>query len=546
MEKIWLQQYQPGIPAEINPDCFPSLPAMLLDSVTRYADKPAAICAGIELTYRDLDRLSAGFAAWLQSAGIGKGARVAVMLPNILQFPIAFFGILRAGMIAVGCNPLYTARELEHQLKDSGAEAIVVLDNLAAAHREVFGRTAIRWTIVTSPADQATLPALPCSAGAPPPASTGVIRLIDALEAGLNSPLGEVDIMGGDIACLQYTGGTTGLSKGAMLTHRNLVANVSQLNAWLQPALKQVEGKAAFSPGASPMYHAMGLIGFFSSIVSGRTVILIPNPRDIAGFVKTLQKYPFNTLGGSNSLLAALLDNEGFRQLDFSSLLLTTSGAMPTRMEIATKWHQVTGVPVAEAYGLSEATMLVTCNPLGISEFNGTVGVPVPSAVVTIRNADGVEVPIGEIGEVCVQGPQVMKGYWNHPEETARVMTDDKALRTGDIGRMDERGYLTIVDRAKDMIIVSGFNVYPSEIETIIAAYPGVKECAVIGVSDDKSGEVPKAFVVREGPHLTVAEIQDHCRKNLTGYKMPKFIEFIDELPKNNVGKVLRRALRIS
>ena len=548
MEKIWLKQYEPGVPAEIDPDGFPSIVAMVMDSVARYGERPADICAGIELSYRDLDRLSAGFAVWLQSSGLQQGARVALMLPNILQFPVAFVGIVRAGMIAVGCNPLYTARELEHQLKDAGAEAMVVLDGLAAVHGELFSRLALHRVVLTAPTDQALLAACaagePCAAAPAPALGAGHTGLIDAIGAGMHAGPGEVDIEGGAIACLQYTGGTTGLSKGAMLTHRNLVTNVSQILAWWQPRLKQLQGKAAFALGASPLYHAMGLVNFLSSICSGRTVLLIPNPRDIAGLVKTLQKYPFNTVAASNSLLAALLDNEAFRGLDFSSLLATTAGAMPTRREVARKWHEVTGIPIAEAYGLSEATMVATCNPLGIAEFNGTVGVPLPSAIVTIRNGDGVEVPLGETGEVCIQGPQVMKGYWQHPEETARVMAADRALRTGDIGRMDDRGYLTIVDRLKDMIIVSGFNVYPGEIETVIAAYPGVKECAVIGVGDDKSGEVPKAFVVAANPQLTPAAIQDHCRRNLTGYKIPKYVEFIGELPKNNVGKVLRRALR--
>lgn len=552
MEKPWLKYYDPGVSAEIDPDSYQSVSAMYAESVLRFADRPVAVCAGTELTYLELERLSASFACWLKSEGLKKGTRIALMLPNILQFPIAFLGILRAGMISVGCNPLYTSRELGHQLEDSGAEVIVVLDTLAASHGEVLSRFPIQRVVMTTPADQAFLPALlgkrdKVSGNTPhDSAEIGSVRLIDVLADRLNDSSSAVDIEGGDVACLQYTGGTTGLSKGVMLTHRNLVANAVQIVALRQPLLETIGSNTFIAVAASPMYHAMGLLGFVSNACSGWTSLLIPNPRDVPGFVRTLQKYSFGVVGGSNSLLAAFLGNEEFNGLDFSSLKVAPSGAMPVRSDVAKKWHRVTGVPVLEGYGLSEATMIATCNPFSTPEFNGTVGIPIPSTIVTIRDSDGAEVPVGEIGEVCIQGPQVMKGYWQHPEETARVMTHDRALRTGDLGKMDDRGYLTLVDRLKDMILVSGFNVYPNEIEAIVAEYPGVKECAVIGVKDDKSGEVPKAFVVREDPTLTADAIWDHCRKNLTGYKVPKFIAFIEELPKNNVGKVLKRALRDS
>lgn len=552
MDKPWLKYYDPGVSTEIDPDIYQSVSAMYADSVLRFADRPVAACAGTELTYLELERLSASFACWLESAGFNKGTRIALMLPNILQFPVAFLGILRAGMIAVGCNPLYTSRELGHQLEDSGAELVVVLDTLAESHGDVLGRSPIRRVVMTTPAEQAMLRSLLHNSdkvsGSTPhdSAESRNVRLVDVLAEGLNGPSATVDIERGDVACLQFTGGTTGLSKGVMLTHRNLIANAVQIVAMRQPLLETIGSNTFVSVAASPMYHAMGLLGFVSNTCSGWTSLLIPNPRDVPGFVRTLQKYPFGVVGGSNSLLAAFLGNEEFNRLDFSSLKVSPSGAMPVRSDVAKKWHRVTGVPVLEGYGLSEATMLATCNPFSTPEFNGTVGIPIPSTIVTIRDSDGTEVPVGEIGEVCIQGPQVMKGYWQHPEETARAMTPDRALRTGDLGKMDDRGYLTLVDRLKDMILVSGFNVYPNEIEAIIAGYPGVKECAVVGVKDDKSGEVPKAFIVRADPTLSADAIQDHCRKNLTGYKVPKFIAFIEELPKNNVGKVLKRVLRDS
>ena len=551
MEKIWLREYSPGVPAEINLNEFASLKDILEKSVQRFADLPAYSNMGVTLRYRDIDRLSRAFGAYLQQTlGLGQGERVALMMPNVLQYPVALFGILRAGLVVVNVNPLYTPRELEHQLKDSGATAIVILENFAHTLQEVLENTPIKTVMTTQLGDLFPFPKRTLvnfvvkrvKKMVPAWTIAGATPFRQTLDEGANQTLTDVKLTHDDLAFLQYTGGTTGVSKGAMLTHGNLVANLQQASAWLSPVSKPGEETIIT---ALPLYHIFSLTANCLTFMKvGGHNILITNPRDMPGFVKELSKVRFTSISGVNTLFNGLLHTPGFERLNFSALKLCLSGGMALQRAVAERWKQVTGVSLIEGYGLTETSPAVTFNPLTLPEYNGSIGLPMPSTELSIRNDEGQELGLGEAGEICVRGPQVMRGYWNRPEETAQVMTSDGYLRTGDIGYVDERGYVRIVDRKKDMILVSGFNVYPNEIEDVAALHPGVLEVAAVGVPDEKSGEAVKLVVVKKDPALTAEALIEHCRQQLAGYKIPRLVEFRTELPKTNVGKILRRALR--
>jgi long-chain acyl-CoA synthetase len=553
MERIWLKQYPPGVPADIDPSQYASLVALLEESFAKFADRKAFICMDKSILYRDLDEMSLALAAYLQSKGLDKGARVAVMLPNVLQYPIATAAVLRAGLAVVNVNPLYTPRELEHQLKDSGAEAIVVLENFAHTVQQVIDRTAVKHVIVGSMGEMLGLKGVLVNLVVrrvkkmvPAYSLPGAVSFTDALAAGRAAKFAKPAIGPDDVAFLQYTGGTTGISKGATLLHRNIVANVLQNDAWLQPALAlPPKIDQMFIVCALPLYHIFALTAcYLLAVRAGGVNLLIPNPRDIAGFIKELQKYQVNSFPAVNTLYNGLLHHPEFKKVDFSKLKISNGGGMAVQRPVAEQWKQLTGCSIAEGYGLSETSPTLTCNTATSSEFNGSIGIPVPSTYISIRDDDGNEVPLGDAGEICAKGPQVMAGYWNRPDETAKVMTVDGYFRTGDIGVMSPDGYIKIVDRKKDMILVSGFNVYPNEIEEVIASHPGVRESAVIGVPDDKSGEAVKAFIVKKDPNLTAEDVIRFCRDRLTAYKVPRHIEFRTDLPKTNVGKILRRQLR--
>ncbi len=553
MERIWLKQYPPGVPADINLTQYSSLVELLEESFVKFADRKSFICMDKSISYRDLDEMSQALGAYLQSKGLAKGARVALMMPNVLQYPVSTAAVLRAGYAVVNVNPLYTPRELEHQLKDSGAEAIIVLENFANTVQQVISKTSVKHVIVGSMGDLlgfkgviVNLVVRRVKKMVPPWSIPGAVAFNDAVSAGRGMKLNKPKLSGDDVAFLQYTGGTTGVSKGATLLHRNIVANVLQVDAWMQPALKKppmVDNMIIVC--ALPLYHVFALTAcYLLGLRSGSTNLLIPNPRDMPGFIKELQKYQVSFFPAVNTLYNGLLNTPGFDKLDFSKLKISNGGGMATQKAVAEKWLKTTGCILSEGYGLSETSPVLTSNRADIEQFSGTIGLPVPSTYISIRDDDGNEVPLGEPGEICAKGPQVMAGYWNRPDETAKVMTADGYFRTGDIGVMDEKGYTRIVDRKKDMILVSGFNVYPNEIEDVIATHPGVLECAVIGVNDSKSGEAVKAFVVKKDPNLTAEDVIKYCGTQLTGYKVPKLIEFRTDLPKTNVGKILRRELR--
>src|SRR5689334_23613954 len=553
MERIWLKHYPPGVPSDIDLTQYASLVELLEESFVKFADRKAFICMDKSISYRDLDEMSQALAAYLQSKGIAKGARVALMMPNVLQYPISTAAVLRAGYAVVNVNPLYTPRELEHQLKDSGAEAVVVLENFATTVEKVIAHTQVKHVIVASMGDLLGFKGMIVNVVVrhvkkmvPAYSLPGAVSFNDALAAGRATKFKKPKITPDDVAFLQYTGGTTGVSKGATLLHRNIVANVLQNDAWLQPALA-LEPKVddILIVCALPLYHIFALTAcYLLAVRAGGTNLLIPNPRDIAGFIKELMKYQVNSFPAVNTLYNGLMHHPDFKKVDFSKLKISSGGGMAVQRPVAEQWKQITGCSIAEGYGLSETSPTLTCNTPTSVEFNGSIGIPVPSTWISIRDDDGKEVPLGEPGEICAKGPQVMAGYWNRPDETAKVMTSDGYFRTGDIGVMDASGYTKIVDRKKDMILVSGFNVYPNEIEEVIASHPGVLECAVIGVADDKSGEAVKAFVVKKDQSLSAEDVIKFCRERLTGYKVPKLIEFRKDLPKTNVGKILRRELR--
>jgi long-chain acyl-CoA synthetase len=550
-DKPWLAAYPRGVPAEIDPDRYASLCELLESSFGRFADAPAFTNLGTTLTFADAEAASRAFAAFLQSLpGITRGDRVAVMLPNTLQSPVVLFGILRAGMVVVNVNPMYTVPELEHQLADSGAQAIVVLENFASTVERVLPNARLKHVIVSRIGDH--LPPLKAAIAnfvvkyvkrrVPPWRIAGAVEYAQALARGRALSYQRPELRGDDVAFLQYTGGTTGRAKGAMLTHRNLVANVLQAAAWAAP-FYDADAGVVLTP--LPLYHVYSLTANLLCFVElGGHNLLITDPRDLRGLIKVLATTRFAFMTAVNTLFNALLNAPGFAELDFSSLRVVMGGGMAVQREVATRWQKVTGVPIAQGYGLTEASPIISANPLDLKSFNGSVGVPFPSTDIGIFDDTGKRLGVGEVGEICAQGPQVMAGYWNRPDETAQVLFDDGWLRTGDIGRMDSQGYVFIEDRKKDVIVVSGFKVYPNEIEDVAASQPGVREVAAVGVPDKQSGEVVKLFVVRKDPKLTEAAVIAHARANLTGYKIPRHVEFLDELPKSNVGKVLRRELK--
>jgi long-chain acyl-CoA synthetase len=547
----WLSSYPKGVPAEIDLSEFSSIPAILAASCALYRDKPAFSNFGKVLSYGDIDRLSRDFAAFLlHEFKLKKGDRIAIMLPNVLQYPIAIFGALRAGLTVVNTNPMYTARELRHQLEDSGAKAIVVLDNFASTLAEVIDHTEVKHVITTGIGDLLGFPK-----GAivnfmlkyvkkmvPDYRLPGALRFSDVLKRGADMALPDVSLTHEDLAFLQYTGGTTGVAKGAMLTHGNLVANMQQAAAWVGANVKYGDEVIIT---ALPLYHIFALTANGLTFMKfGALNHLITNPRDMRGFVKELSKVKFSAITGVNTLFNGLLNTPGFDQLDFSRLHITLGGGMAVQRAVAERWKKVTGVPLIEAYGLTETSPAACINPPDLPDYNGSIGLPIPSTDCRVIDDDGNVLPHGEVGELCVRGPQVMAGYWQRPEETAEVLSPDGWLRTGDIARMDEKGYFYIVDRKKDMILVSGFNVYPNEVEDVVAQVPGVLEVAAVGVPDEKSGEAVKLVIVKKDPALTEQDVRHFCRHELTGYKQPKYIEFRTELPKSNVGKILRRELR--
>ncbi|WP_211445192.1 long-chain fatty acid--CoA ligase [Collimonas humicola] len=553
MDKFWLKSYPEGVATEVDYTQYQSLVQLLEEAFQKYAARNAYACMGKYLTYAEVDQMSRKVGAWLQGKGLQKGARVAIMMPNVLQYPVAIAAILRAGYTVVNVNPLYTPRELEHQLNDSGAEAIFILENFATTLQQVVARTKVKHVVVASMGDLMGVKGLLVNLVVrhvkkmvPSFSLPGSTPFNSVLSQGAATQLKAVTLGPEDVAFLQYTGGTTGVSKGATLTHRNVVANVLQAEAWLSPGLAsgpKVEQLAFVC--ALPLYHIFaltvcGLLG----MREGALNLLIPNPRDIAGLIKEMSKYQINTFPAVNTLYNALLHHPDFAKLDFSGYRVCVGGGMAVQKAVADKWKEVTGCPIIEGYGLSETSPIASANPCTITEYSGTIGLPLPSTEIAILDDAGQPVPLGQPGEIAIRGPQVMRGYWNRDDETAKVMTADGFFKSGDIGVMDERGYTKIVDRKKDMILVSGFNVYPNEVEGVVVQHPGVLECACVGVPDEHAGEVVKIFVVRKDPSLTAEQLMAYCREQLTGYKRPKYIEFRTDLPKTNVGKILRRELR--
>jgi long-chain acyl-CoA synthetase len=553
MQKPWLAQYPPSVPAEIDFGPLASLKDVLDASCARFAERPAFHSMGTAMTFRQLDEASRAFAAWLQKvAGLKRGDRVALMMPNLLQYPVAMFGALRAGMVVVNVNPLYTPRELEHQLNDSGAVAIVVLENFAHTLEQVIRTTRVRVVVTTQVGD--LLPPVKrlltnavvkyAKKMVPRWRLEGAIDFNRVIAAGRAQSLDEPALARADLAFLQYTGGTTGVAKGAMLSHGNMLANVLQVAAWMSPNLSDGVETVVLP---LPLYHVFALTGCLSFFGKGAQAVLVANPRDLPAFIKTLREVPFSAIIGVNTLFRALLEAPDARTVDWSRLKLAVAGGMAVQHVVAHRWKQMTGVPLVEGYGLTESAPVAIANPVTIDEWSGQIGVPLPSTDAAILDEDGHPVALGEVGEICLRGPQVMKGYWNRPEESAHVFTADGWLRTGDMGVMDDRGSIRITDRKKDMIVVSGFKVFPNEIEDVLTTHPGVLEAAAIGIHDERSGETVKVVVVRKDPALTEADLLAHCRRHLTGYKMPRIVEFREEpLPKTNIGKILRRELRDS
>ena len=550
-DKVWLKHYPAEVPHEVDLSAYSSVTDVIDQSCERYRKLPAFECMGTQLSYDDIDRLSQDFASYLQNVlQLHKGDRVAVMMPNLLQYPVAIFGILRAGMVVVNVNPLYTPRELEHQLKDSGARAIVIVENFCTTLQEVLSKTKIEAVLTTQVGDMAPFPkslvtnfvVKRVKKLVPAWEMPGTLPFRTALTRGKAQPYNKVGLTHDDVAFLQYTGGTTGLSKGATLLHGNIVGNLMQMRAWMGGQLTDGEDLIIT---ALPLYHIFALTVNCLLIVSvGGNNVLIPNPRDMPGFVKELSKYKFTAFTGVNTLFNGLLNTPGFDAIDFSSLKFTVGGGAAVQQAVAEKWAAATGKALTEGYGLSETSPGVCFGPLDKPDWNGTIGLPLPSTFVSLRDDEDNEVPVGDPGELCVKGPQVMQGYWKKPEDNAKSFTKDGLFKTGDVAVMDEHGYFKIVDRKKDMILVSGFNVYPNEIEDVVARHPGVLECACIGIPDPKSGEAVKVFVVKKDSSLTAESLKNHCKSLLTGYKAPKVYEFIEALPKSNVGKILRKELR--
>ncbi|HZE61757.1 MAG TPA: long-chain-fatty-acid--CoA ligase [Burkholderiales bacterium] len=549
MERIWLKSYPPGVPAEIDVNQYGSLVELFEKSIRAFGDRPAFTCMGETITFSELDAMARHFGAWLQSKGLAKGTRVAIMMPNCLQYPVAMFGTLRAGGVVVNVNPLYTARELEHQVNDAGAEVIVILENFAHVLEQVRARTPLKHIVVTSLGEMLGLKGLlvnlvvrKVKKMVPPYNLPGAVSFKQALAEGAGAKLVTPLLGRDDLAFLQYTGGTTGVSKGAMLLHRNVIAALLQYKTWLASA---VGDERPVIITALPLYHIFSLtVNCLNMMTVGGENILITNPRDIPGFVKELAKHKFTMISGVNTLFNALLNHPDFAKLDFSALKFALGGGMAVQKVVADRWRQVTGTTLIEGYGLTETAPAATANPLDLAEYSGAIGVPMPSTDIELRDDNDRTVPLGEAGEICIRGPQVMAGYWQQPEETQKVLGADGYLHTGDIGVMDAKGFIRIVDRKKDMIVVSGFKVFPNEIEQVVMMLPGVLECAAVGVPDEHSGEVPKVYVVKKDPQLTEHDVLEHCKRELTGYKRPKYVEFRTELPKTNVGKILRRALR--
>jgi long-chain acyl-CoA synthetase len=557
-QRPWLSEYPPGVPADVQWDSRTTLVDVLERSFRDYAGRRACVCMGQSLTFAEVDRLSQDLGAWLQQQNLSRGARVALMMPNIPQYSVAIAAVLRAGFAVVNVNPLYTPRELEHQLCDSGAEAIVILENFATTLEAVIDRTRVRCVVLAAIGDllgfwrgrlvnfavrhlKKAVPEFRLPRGE----TRSVTRFGDACDEGARSSLHRANVTADDVAFIQYTGGTTGVSKGAMLLHRNVVANILQTEAWFGPMLKRVAVSQMTVVCALPMYHIFALtICYLMGARLGMMNVLIPNPRDIGSIVRALQDHRVNMFPAVNTLFNALANDPDFARLDFSRLVVSNGGGMAVQEATAARWRELTGCPIVEGYGLSETSPVATSNRVDSTSFSGTIGVPIPSTEVCIRDDNGRDLPMGATGEICIRGPQVMAGYWQRPDETAQVMTQDGYFKSGDIGVMDERGQLRIVDRKKDMILVSGFNVYPTEIEQVVSMHPGVLECAVVGIPDSRSGEAVKLVIVRRDPGLSEEDIASYCRDNFTGYKRPRSIEFREELPKSNVGKILRRELR--
>ena len=553
-ERIWLKHYPEGVPADIDASQYPSLVALMDESFKKFADRTAYSFMGKDVSYAETDAQSRALAGYLQSLGLARGDRVAIMMPNVPQYPATVAGILRAGYVVVNVNPLYTARELEHQLKDSGAKAIVIIENFGATLQKCIANTAVKHVVLASMGDRLGL-----IKGAivnyvvrkvkklvPDFSLPGAVRYNDAIAKGQRAPFTAPPIGPDDVAVLQYTGGTTGVAKGAVLLHRNLIANVLQSEAWNDPVMKQIPaGEQSTGVCALPLYHIFAFtVNMMLSLRNGGKTILIPNPRDLPAVLKELSKHKFHSFPAVNTLFNGLANHPDFNTVDWSHLKVSVGGGMAVQGAVAKLWLEKTGCPICEGYGLSETSPSATCNPVTSKEFTGTIGLPIPSTYIAILDDDGREVPLGQPGEIAIKGPQVMAGYWQRPDETAKVMTEGGYFKSGDIGIMDERGYTKIVDRKKDMILVSGFNVYPNEIEDVVAAMPGVLEVAAVGVPDEKMGEAVKLVIVKKDPGLTEDAVRQFCHDNLTGYKRPRIIEFRGELPKTPVGKVLRRELR--
>ena len=553
-DRIWLKHYPEGVPADINPAQYTSLVALMEESFQKYGPQLAYSFMGKNISYAQTDSLSRALGAYLQSLGLAKGDRVAIMLPNVPQYPVAVAAILRAGYVVVNVNPLYTPRELEHQLKDAGAKAIIIIENFASTLEQVITKTPVKHVVLCAMGDQlgllkgALVNYVVRNVKKMVPAFNlpEAVRFNDAIARGTRGTLKPATLKPDDIAVLQYTGGTTGVAKGAVLLHRNLVANVIQSEAWYQPALKKVpKGEQIVTICALPLYHIFGFTAnMMLSMRMGGANILIPNPRDLDAVLKELAKHRFHSFPAVNTLFNALANHPSFNTVNWKSLIMSVGGGMAVQSAVAKLWLEKTGCPIVEGYGLSETSPSATCNPVDSTAYSGNIGMPLPSTDIRLLDDDGHDVPAGQPGEIALKGPQVMAGYWQRPDETAKVMTADGFFRTGDIGTIDERGYVKIVDRKKDMVLVSGFNVYPNEVEDVVSQLPGVLECAVVGVPDDKTGEAVKLVIVKKDPDLSEATVREYCRANLTGYKQPRVSEFRAEMPKTPVGKILRRELR--